>query len=357
MPGLTVAFQSANRRGLGHLMRALNLAREVADLRPDARILVVSRNRSAPAFCAPYVECVVAESDDAGGWHAVLRRQAPDVVVYDTLLPADPDAEPVPDRARVVYVLRQCRPERHARVLANPFLARCDAVVVPHAPAEFGYVLPPDLAARTLFSGPIARHPDPHRREELRRRYDLRPSDALLVSTAGGGGFAHSAEPFFASVGAVQRALEAGPPGRRVRHVVVLGPNYRGPAVHLPDAVVVQVEPALVDLLALADLVLCEGGYNTVTELRLVGTPALILPGARSFDDQEARARELERRGMAEVMVEAAPDDVAAAVCRLLGAPRSLAAMRARAAAFPLVTGNRPAAEHLLGPALLGRAA
>ncbi|WP_088289893.1 glycosyltransferase [Kineosporia sp. A_224] len=354
--GLTVVFQSHNRRGLGHLMRGLNIAREVLALRPDARVVMHTRNASAPTFCPDGVTCVVDADDPVTGWRRTLAGLAPDVVVYDTMAPADPDAEPVPPGARVVHVLRKMVPEEHDRILASGFLERCDAVVVPHTEAEFGLPLPERVRLRTVFAGTISRRPEPAGIEAVRARYAVRPGVPLLVSTAGGGGFADTAVPFFAAVRATHAELVRRLRPDGVQHVVVLGPNYAGEVPDLPGAHVVSVEPRLVDLFAIADLVLSEAGYNSVSELRLLGVPAVFVPGRRRLDDQAERALELARAGSA-VVLDPAPTTVATGVADLLTDPDLMARMRRTALATRLVPGNRAAARHVLGLLALGGAA
>lgn len=356
----TLLFQSHNRRGLGHLMRGLNLAREMLLIRPEARVVMHTRNSAAGQFCPRGVECVVdggSEAADAFGdvppsrsrWRQVLQDRRPQLVVYDTLVPEDPSGEPIPAGTRVGFVMRKSRPERHAQLLNSGFLERCDAIVVPHGSEEFEYELPASLTKRTIFSGAIARRPDPRNAPALRRKYGVGDGDLLLVSTAGGGGFEHSAVPFFGAIRGVCARLSGQSP-RRIRHVVILGPQFGGEAPEFPGASVVESEPDLVDLFALADLVVSEGGYNSVSELRAIGTPAVFVPGRRTYDDQHARVDAMASRGVAVVADQAGPGGVADAVLSLLLDPSRLLNMREIAAANPVSSGNRVAAAHLLGP-------
>lgn len=345
--GPTVLFQSHNRRGLGHLMRGLNIAREVVALRPDAHVVMHTRNGSAPQFCPAGVTCLVDTESGSTGWRNALSSLDPDVVVYDTLAPSAPDDEPLPAGARVIYVMRRTVDAEHARLLASGFLDRCHAIVVPHSRDEFGHDVPSSLRQRTVFVGTIARRPDSAGIEQVRRAYGLRRGVPLLVSTAGGGGFADTAVPFFDAVVAAHRRLVARL-GSEIQHVVVLGPNYAGELPPLPGAHVRRVEPQLVNLFALADLVLCEAGYNTVSELRLLGVPAVFVPGRRRLDDQAERVTALARAGSARVL-NPAPAEVAAEVTGLLADPARLSAMRRHAHAGRLVPGNHAAARLVLG--------
>jgi UDP-N-acetylglucosamine:LPS N-acetylglucosamine transferase len=64
----------------------------------------------------------------------------------------------------------------------------------------------------------------------------------------------------------------------------------------------------LPDLIAAADLVICQAGYNTLGEVQAAGTPAIVVPAQRGLDDQNARAQEATRSGGPVRLLEA--DDV-----------------------------------------------
>lgn len=339
-------FQVRNRRGLGHLMRGLNIARALLALDPTAEILFFLRTPPAPGLWPDAVRYVVEPDAEAlTSWPAVLAEFRPDVVVYDTMLPKDPATEPVAASARYAYVMRKCLPEEQREVFANPFLERMAAIIVPHDEPEFGYPLPAALAARTSFVGCIVRSPESAAQAALRERYGAAPDDFLLTSTVGGGGFAAQADAFFAAVLAAHERLHGRIP--RLRHVVVQGPNYGGRLAAPAGVTLVEVEPDMVNLLAASDLVVAEGGYNTVSEIRVSGTPAVFLPSARGKDDQEQRVRELEARGLARVVVPADGGALAAAILDLHAHPAALAAIRADYARAPFATGNRAAAARL----------
>jgi predicted glycosyltransferase len=341
--GPRILFQSHNRRGLGHLMRAVNLAREIRALEPTAEILVHARNASARSFCAPHATCVVEDAaTGADAWRDVARSFGPDVVVYDTMLPKEPAGEPL---ARRAYVMRKCVPERQEAIFADPFLDTVDLALVPHSAAEFGYAVPAALAPRCVFAGPIVRAADPRAYAALRRRHRLESRHFTLVSTAGGGGFAATAGPFFDAVWTAHADLAARIPV--LRHVVVLGPHRDATPAPLPGMSVVQAEPELVSLFALADVVVSEGGYNSVNEIRLTKTPAVFVPGVRRYDDQRERVDELAALGLAAV-ADGEPAAVAARIAEVAGAPPALRAMRARYLTDRMDAGNRRAAAAIL---------
>ncbi len=339
-------FQVRNRRGLGHMMRGLNIARELTALDPAAEILFYLRTPPAAGFWSGQFRYVVEpDPNTLASWAQVLAEFRPDVVVYDTMLPKAADAEPVAAGARYAYIMRKCLAEEQLEVFANPFLDRMAAIIVPHDEEEFGYPLPPSIAERTCFVGCIVRGPGPAARQTLRARYGAAPGDFLLTSTVGGGGFEAQADAFFAAVFDAHERLARHIPG--LRHVVVQGPNYAKQLAAPAGVTLVAVEPDMIDLLAASDLVVAEGGYNTVSEIRITGTPAVFMPSVRGKDDQEARVRELAARGLGRVVVPAGGAALARTVLDLHGTPGAFAAIRANHARAPFATGNRAAAERL----------
>jgi predicted glycosyltransferase len=112
----------------------------------------------------------------------------------------------------------------------------------------------------------------------------------VAISAAGGG---HAdAETFLeaALAGVTSFARNA---GRDVSIFVVLGPNFTG-RVTLPPRIPGSVSVTHYldpwhSLYQGTDLLVCQGGYNTVQELLHYGTAAVTVAGSRPYDDQSAR--------------------------------------------------------------------
>lgn len=341
-----VLFQVRNRRGLGHMMRGLNIARALRDLDPETDVLFYLRTPPAPGFWPDDFRYVVdPDPDGLSRWPEVLTACRPDVIVYDTMLPEDPAAEPVIDSARYVYVMRKCPADKQRAVFAHPFLARLDAVIVPHVPEQFGDV-PEAIRAKTRYVGPIVRLPDTRAQAALKAAYGIAEGDVLLTSTAGGGGFDAQADRFFATVLEVHQRLR-GVIGR-LKHLVVQGPRYARTLPPRDGLTIVPFEPELINLLAISELVIAEGGYNTVNEIRITRTPAVFLPSARANDDQEERVRALEAAGLAFVATPLDAAAVAATVGELLHDRARLRAIRDRYASDRTPVGNQQAARTIL---------
>lgn len=340
-------FQVRNRRGLGHMMRGLNIARELRALDPSADVLFYLRTPPAEGFWNDDFRHVVeTDPDGLAHWPEVLASFRPDVVVYDTMLPKASAAEPVVAQARYAYIMRKCIEAKQHEVFANPFLARMETILVPHLPAQFGYPLPPAIAGRTHYVGPIVRLPEAAVQSALRAKYGIREGDFVLTSTVGGGGFEAQADAFFAAVFEVHERLQGELPN--LRHLVIQGPNYTKALTAAAGMTVIAFEPEMINLLAISDLVIAEGGYNTVNEIRITKTPAIFLPSERGNDNQEERVRGFERQGLGCVFSELSGERIAARVLTWARSPTALAEIRQRYAADQVVLGNREAARRLL---------
>lgn len=345
-----ILFNAHNRRGLGHLMRGLNMARAVRQIRPDAEIVLFTRSETVNDLCGDGFRYVIAgDEDENARWRGLIERFDPQVIVYDTMLPKD-DREAPAGRGRVAYVMRKCKPERQQEIFDHGFLEEASLLLIPHTQEEFGYQLPEHLRAKAHFLGPIIRHPDVSVQRSLREKYRLAPGEFLLTSTVGGGGFQDRAVSFFQTVYALHAAVYGLVP--RLRHLVIKGPNFNGELPAAEGIEVIASEPEMVNLLAISDLVIAEGGYNTVNEIRLAKTPAIFLPSARNYDDQTERVEELARSGLAYVFTEREPEAIAALIRRYCLDPALGDGLRARYQTDLVLTGNRLAGEKLLELAL-----
>jgi UDP:flavonoid glycosyltransferase YjiC (YdhE family) len=333
----TVIFRCPGKRGLGHLVRAVNIAHALSDHDVSIRSVIYTRGSAAADLVADAFPLIIeTDPDQLAQWPGLVARERPDAVVDDTQLPDD-QLPPGGEHTKRIYVMRRSREDRHASVIDNPAVRASDLVLIPHDADEFGYELDEQLAARAVFTGPIIRRPPADAVARLRAQYG---AGFLLVSTAGGGGFEDTADHLFAVALDAEATMRASVPN--LVHVVVRGPNYKGAIPVTAGRVVIDFEPEMTALLAAADLVVAEGGYNTVNEIRLVATPTAFVPGIRRWDDQERRVAELATAGCALVAA-----DAAAVVALGVDAERRAAMRRALEAACP-IPGNELAAKAIL---------
>lgn len=345
--GSRILFHTYNRRGLGHLIRGLNIASQLLNLSPATEILFYTRGMPPARFTDLDIEFFVEPEAKNASWRKVVRSFAPEIIVFDTMLPNTMWEASVPDYVELVYIMRKCSSDRQAEVFHHSLMGRINLILIPHDESEFGHNLPDDLAARSKFVGPIARQPDDSKRESLLERYGITPKTFTLLSTPGGGGFIDEATAFFDVAFRTHEILQVQLP--ELNHIIIKGPRYPEPLKTQKGMTIVDSEPDLVHLLPLADLVVSAGGYNTVTEIRVAKTPAVFLPSPRTHDDQLERVTAIESAGMARVCANGMPRaEISRVIAGLCTTPNELAKMRMCYQNDSLALGNQEAARHML---------
>jgi predicted glycosyltransferase len=341
-----VVFRIHNRRGFGHLMRASVLAQEWLRVEPTRPITFLVRAVPPEPFRVPGVSYLRAPDPDCLGVlpdEPAFRQAA--LLIDDTMLPdAERDLAARWGLPRA-FILRQATRERHDRLLQHPAFDSLRAIVLPHARSEFAHPLPDTLITRSHFVGPIAREPEPHKLAPLLQRYQIAADDWFLISTSGGGGFETDRPLFLEIVDQLHRALRQ--QRDRLKHLVVLGPLSDRELPSQPGMIVVREVPELVHLLPAARGALTGAGYNTVTELMLARTPAVLLSGDRRHDDQHARADRFAEQGFGRSARLTDPAAAVAMASAMLANDQTLAAMCAAMQRHPLPLGNRPAVARL----------
>ena len=340
-------FQIHNRRGLGHMMRGINIAREIRSISPASEVMFYAKSDAASALCdRDFQYFVEKDLKNYAHWPDVIRSFSPDVVIFDTVIPKGISEKVFSDSIRYVFVMRKGLESKNEAIFGHQILDRADLIIIPHSAQEFGYELPPILQKKSCFVGPIIRPINKKTQIELRERYRLRENEFLVTSTIGGGGF-EQAESFFKKIFDIHRRIHSAIPN--LRHIVILGPNFGKPLQSLEGMDLCVFEQELINLISISDIVIAEGGYNTVNEIRLTKTPAIFLPSSRSNDDQEERVRLLEKMGLALVFSENESfDAVGREACRIISSKTALKKMREKYQDDHLSTGNRLAAEQIL---------
>ncbi|HTG47283.1 MAG TPA: undecaprenyldiphospho-muramoylpentapeptide beta-N-acetylglucosaminyltransferase [Actinomycetota bacterium] len=170
--------------------------------------------------------------------------------------------------------------------------------------------------------------------EEARRCFGLDADRRTVVVLGGSQGAQHLDE-------VVARAIEPLRDRRDLQLVVSTGPGRESPLeAVLPDAGDLLVRPIgfieRMDLaLAVADVAVARSGAGQIAELTVCGVPAILVPYPHATENhQEANARELERLGAAEIVldVDLTPARFVERIDALLGDPARRAAMADAAA-------------------------
>jgi len=315
-----ILIYAINGKGMGHLNRTLVLAQAAREFAPETQILFVV---ASPLFwlvrdsgfavlkvpdrnheLAFHVGKESRVAHQAGIFEMIFDLYRPTSFVVDMALNV-PIFESAKRRgAQVAVVLRKQRATILAATQRDLAIKWVDHFLIPHPTEEFPLQeIPTRWHARVQRLGPVVRTLQMDRVSKARERYS-NSRRALVVVTIGGGGFPESYETLAA---AEQAALDS---TDEIDWVLVYGPYYPNTIPPNQGNVRrVKFEPDLLELCTAADVVVCNAGYNTMREIAVAGTPAVVIPlRGTGADDQYERADLLARNGNAVVGKAIGPD-------------------------------------------------
>jgi predicted glycosyltransferase len=185
-----------------------------------------------------------------------------------------------------------------------PAIRRVDHILLPHSEEEWPRsALPPPLRSKAVHLGGVVRGLNVDAVPSVRARY-ASPDQRLAVVTIGGGGYTEAHALLDVAFQAAQACKVEG-----LKWVLVYGPYYPFdiPSDSLARVARIRYEANMPELLASADVVVCNAGYNTISELDVCGTPSVVVPRTtRGRDDQVARALAFAKTGRAAICDEEA---------------------------------------------------
>jgi UDP-N-acetylglucosamine--N-acetylmuramyl-(pentapeptide) pyrophosphoryl-undecaprenol N-acetylglucosamine transferase len=320
-------FFCVNGAGLGHLNRCLAIARRVARLQPEADICFLTSCRMLEVIAREgYVPYHIPPLAAYGGrmkaryWDRMLHTQIrlivehhrPTTFVYDGIA-----LYPGLRRA-----LQTCRFERSAMILRLRHI-HTQPEQLSQGLRLFDRIIHPGEAGEARSGLPSPTAPlQPHRvapilhfdraeilpRVEARRRLGL-PMDRRVVYLQLGSGNIDDAGTW------TSHALELLARDPDLEVVLAQSPIAEQEMTPPPGVHLIRQYPNARFFNAF-DLAISAAGYNTVHELLFFEVPAILIPMPRLTDDQEGRARAVERAGAA--MVVSRPEDLAPALDHLL---------------------------------------
>jgi predicted glycosyltransferase len=273
-----IVFMATSRSGLGHIRRTASVALALKALRPGLRMALIT---NAPVAGLPEGDMAAFDRIVTAGRADMMLaagRLAPKIIAADTMAPEGIARSPAA-RALMLREMPQDRLER----LALPPGQSWDLVLVPNPQSHWMPKLPGGFVRNVSAVGWI------YRRAE-RTVLSARTTPMLLIA-AGGGGTAETASALGTEVSEILAHCRALCP-RPFEAVQALGP--RSPAGAQIKGIDRVIDPGgdLNQHFADADAVISTAGYNSVLELAVATTPALLIPISRTLDDQAARAAE-----------------------------------------------------------------
>jgi hypothetical protein len=276
-PQIDVAFCATSRSGIGHLRRIASIARAIRQEAPQTELALITNATIAglpeddlALFCRRFVT-------DRAEMATLALRLSTKVFIADTMLP--PGA--MGGRCKCGLILREMPADRIERL--QPEDGRpWDLVIVPNPSSHWMPSLPAAFTRSILTTGWIYRLPNVAKKNTGRM-------PQLLLAT-GGGGTHETALALAQTIGALVDSVRAAAT-TEFEVVQALGPRAGIEARIAQADRTIDPGGDLNQFFADADAVVSTSGYNSVLELAITSTPAVLVCIPRTLDDQTARAR------------------------------------------------------------------
>lgn len=166
--------------------------------------------------------------------------------------------------------------------------------------APRAYQFPPALTAKTRFMGYIRRGLGLRPPTEVRRSLNLAPDEKFVLVTPGGGGDGYRLVDTYleamdsVNVGAsIVSLIVGGPEMAALQKQDLLHRIYQRPDLHW-----LEFTDDLASYMAVADVVVSMGGYNTVGEILTLQRRALVVPRVHPVEEQWIRAQRMAELGL-----------------------------------------------------------
>lgn len=356
---MRIAIYCHDGMGIGHLFRSMNIARAIIRVDPKVSVLILTGSPHAPMFCSvegvDWLKLPALQKRTDGGyqareltvrlrklinWRAKLLTTSivsfePDLLLVDKsplgvcneLAPALRWLVRHRRQTRLVFGMRDIEDdaERTMKQWSRLGVAHVFAQVY-HRIWIYGcqdvfdvgaqYQLTPSVQEKLEYLGYVASD------RCIGSHEPITPSD--IVVTVGGG--TDGQQMLATYLEAAPRIAAAG-----LTTTMIGGPDLprdvsatlRSRAASLPAVQWVEVEPCMNCRYRASRLVVCMGGYNTLTTLALLGTRTIIVPRCGPRMEQTLRARLWQQAGLADVieLSELTPQRLATGVLDALRQP------------------------------------
>jgi UDP-N-acetylglucosamine:LPS N-acetylglucosamine transferase len=216
---------------------------------------------------------------------AVVSEWKPALVIHDTHLWEPLLRVAASARAKQVAIVRNTPRAGHFMAKNQSLLNEMDLVLFPHDEQDMPEGWTSGLVTRYEYVGEICRS------SPLGCASDIGTSSAIRVLVTAGGGGISSTPSFFLDAAVALKQLRM----PQMEVTFVLGPCYTGELL-FSGLQSVRVLPFVEDMRSLVmqhDIVICQGGYNTLTELRHTSRRVVCMPQYLRWDDQSERIERL----------------------------------------------------------------
>ncbi|HEY8186314.1 MAG TPA: glycosyltransferase [Pyrinomonadaceae bacterium] len=294
-----VLFHAVNGIGLGHVSRLTAIALALRERRPNLPLLFVVQGDSHGLLQSadlPYVAFPSASRFNGGedSWLRSIRGRLLGSMAESIIVATNASLilfDCLPDPAFVAVAGRKSIPfaicVRKAKDMADylrrlrPVLEQARIIIFPHESSEIE--VPGEFIEKSIFVGKIVR--PLNRVPDLTSQHD----HSRIIISGGGGGYPGTVAFYNLALEALAKCRQMDP---MLSATLVTGPLFDEWSQLRPTSGVqiIPFDPGITTRFGRANLVICQGGYNTIAELTTLGVPVICMPAERKFDDQYERA-------------------------------------------------------------------
>jgi UDP-N-acetylglucosamine--N-acetylmuramyl-(pentapeptide) pyrophosphoryl-undecaprenol N-acetylglucosamine transferase len=303
----TILFQPPNGIGLGHISRLMAIAMAVRAKAPSIRLpflLEGSSHLLLEIASLPYLSLPTDETlystETWTSWpieerqtiilkiaESIIRQLKPNLILFDTIPCIGVLTAAAACEVPVAICIRKGKDMPNYFALMERYhkqLKYLKLIIIPHRPDEV--TVPDHFISRTRFVSQIVR---PRPATSVGRRDP--DNSKMIVITGGGGGFPNTVDFYNLALVSFKSCRTRNP---NINGMLITGPLFQDwRKLSMVDGIrVIPFDPNMATTLASADLIICQGGYNTIAEVTSVATPAICVPAERAVDDQFERAEQ-----------------------------------------------------------------
>ncbi|MFW9876996.1 MAG: radical SAM protein, partial [Candidatus Thorarchaeota archaeon] len=310
---MKILFFVEGRKSLGHINRCIELAKSILKLESNNEIKFILDSDFTQPFKKNDFEFIrINPLDKDKGTYGgnlpaeynqpikeVLLKEKPDIIIFDTFFPYDILNDLELRKIRKILLLRKYKDNIMQIFLSNEFYKAFDLILVPNSREEF-------LNFENKFSkqldsfkfiGSITKDVTGSIKKEKDNK------KLKILALCGGGGF-DDADKFINANLSIHSSIKN--KIKNLDYCIITGPFYKNyKKLKKKEEGILKIkdyEEDIISLMQNADLIISQAGYNTINEIILTKTPAIIMSGYRNNDDQVERSLKLEKYGVAIVV-------------------------------------------------------
>ena len=316
---MKILIHAINGVGLGHLVRTVQVAKAIRDIRGDLEIVFVT-NSEFPGFITKssfnFHKLKISTKDvldqkisyedylKYNNLHLkkIIEKENPNMILFDSELNESLMDFCIKKKIKISFILREKTKDKFYHLIRSGMLKMIDLVLIPHHKWDLDKECVGELQGynNVFFVGPIIKT------TSNSNIFTQKSSDffKILVTFSGGANIIENREMFnkVSDFLGYLKSNDLRIKGRLVKLNLIVGPFFDKNSCNLHGLEYSSFEYDLMNKMRESDIIISSAGYNIINEIIYTKTPSLLIPLPRKEDDQFARAEKLERMGCAKIV-------------------------------------------------------